>query len=574
MDNKEKMLYAADREGLQNPEGEMTRGELCFLVFTAIFCVLKALGFYEGQQIFTAGMVAAFVFLLLKLLHTRMSVLEWVTVVLLLAMGGLVYLNTGEKSLLVNFAFLAGMKGVSQRRIFRTGAVCWGGGYILLTFLTLTGVHSDTIFMHNKHGIGYVICHSLGYAHSNVLHVNYLCVCAMILYLVKDELSKKQKAMLTAVLCLLDLYVFFYSVSFTGLIASILFYVIYLYVTFRGHLSKAEGVLAELVLPICVLFSLVGPLVIRGHLFDVINNALNTRYNLTRWFLTNQPITLFGTRMDLPNYRYTLDCSYAYLFMRLGVVPFAVLMALYVGTIHRLVKEQRLTELSIMLGLCIAGVTEPFLFNLAFKNVTLIFVGEFLFDVLRELGTHRRTAVSSETVESSARGSSYAPVRRETGWSVLRDDPAVSGRWLVADHILDGVREIVREWRSNRYPYLLAFILTAVLFSVGYTAVIPRPQMVFINSSVNEEKEKNRESFRLTEENVAELRKEGNIIIDYPGPDEPMYPYVGSTASIEYDRRTVSWGLWTAGAVCVAASGIVILRKHLKDMEENELSRN
>lgn len=555
--------------------------DFCFLLFVAIFCLLKALGFYEGQTFFTIGLVIAFCLLLIKLAGTQMSITEWVVVICLLGMGGLVYFNTGEKSLLVNLAFLAGLKpstsgrtyrndsseipplsnkgrypvsgGYDNRsafntafsdRIMKTGLMCWGLGYILLTFLSLTGLHSDLLFMHNKKGIGYVICHSLGYSHSNVLHINYLCICAMILYLVRNRLSKRGKLALTALLFAIDLYVFLYSVSFTGFLASLILFILYLYLTFRVKISRTGQFLAQLILPCCLLFSLVGPIVIKGKLFDRINNALNTRYELTRWFLTNQPITAFGTRITVPNYRYTLDCSYAYLFVRLGVVPFAVLMALYIGTIHRLAKEQRMTELAIMLSLCIAGVAEPFLFNLSFKNITLLFVGEYLFDL------PERILLLTSAAKRKAESRQFC---------ILKRGKCISDRWLFADHFIHFCGRILHEWKLHWKGYLLTALVIMIAAGTLTIHLIKPVETVYVNSTVNQASDSHFKHFYLSEDEVISLEEQGDLVYGYIDDQEAMYPYGGSTARIEYVRIVASAALWTCTVVVImiTIAGIV-----------------
>lgn len=515
--------------------------EYCFLAFVVIFSFLKALGFYEGQAAFTMGMILAFSFWAVSFAGTKKTIGEWLLSLSLLLMGLAVYHNTGEKSLLVNCAFLVGMKASSEKRIMRTGLCCWGAGYIILTFLSLTGLHPDTIFMHNKHGIGYVVCHSLGYAHSNVLHINYLCICAMILFLAKDALTKRQKIVLTILLAALDLYVFLYSMSFTGLAASVLFYLVYLYGLFRSHFSRAEGIFAQMVLPLCLCFSLAGPVLIKGELFELLNNALNTRYMLTRYFLLEQPLTLFGSRLVVPYENFTLDCSYAYLLSSLGIIPFCFFMMLYFGTMHRLVKEQKMTETAIMIGFFIAGVTEPFLFNLSFKNITFVFVGRYLFK-LTERKTSRITTDKTENHLFSFR-------------TVVRQE---APQKMIFDYVITGLRQLFVIWCIHWKTVLLTAVLSSVVVSGLFCALTKPVEAVYVNNSVNEEKE--RTFSYLTTEEVSLLNDGGNIVYGYSGPDEKMYSYTGTTANVEYARRAVSWGVWTAAFLCIA-EGIFFLNK-------------
>jgi len=44
-------------------------------------------------------------------------------------------------------------------------------------------------------------------------------------------------------------------------------------------------------------------------------------------------------------------------------------------------------RLAIIIGLLLAGFTEPFLFNFSFKNLILLFMGEKLFEMVSDRGT-------------------------------------------------------------------------------------------------------------------------------------------------------------------------------------------
>ena len=45
-------------------------------------------------------------------------------------------------------------------------------------------------------------------------------------------------------------------------------------------------------------------------------------------------------------------------------------------------KENKKAELAIIIGMLIAGITEPYLFNLSFKNLILVFAGNLLYKKL------------------------------------------------------------------------------------------------------------------------------------------------------------------------------------------------
>ena len=97
---------------------------------------------------------------------------------------------------------------------------------------------------------------------------------------------------------------------------------------------------------------------------------MNTRLRLSKYFLTQEKITLFGQQFQLADKDLNMDNSYVFALMTYGAVVFVLLMIAYFFTIRNLVKENRRKELAITLGFLIAGISEPFLFNTSFKNVS------------------------------------------------------------------------------------------------------------------------------------------------------------------------------------------------------------
>lgn len=87
----------------------------------------------------------------------------------------------------------------------------------------------------------------------------------------------------------------------------------------------------------------------------------------------------------MPDKDYNIDCSYVYILMYYGIILFAIISIGYFVTIRREVKLMRRKELAIMTGFLVAGMSEPFMANLSFKNLTLIFIGECYYVILKEL---------------------------------------------------------------------------------------------------------------------------------------------------------------------------------------------
>ena len=523
--------------------GTVTRIEYCYLAYLAVMLFARGIGLYEGTTIYTVTLLTGLFLFALKIMMTDHTVYEYLWMGAFLLLSLIIYAGTGEKGFLVYMTMMLGLKNVSMRKIFRTGAVIWGIAFSAIFFLTLTGVVPEKYFMHNKSGIGYVICHAMGYPHSNVFHIAYLVLAAFIIYQI-GSIKGRKLAVTVLLLMAGNIYVFFYSMSFTGFFATTVFLFFYTYLQIRGKLGRIERILAQMIFPVCVIFSVAGPVIITGRLYDLINKALNTRFALSNYFLTQQPITLFGTRFVVPNYRYTMDCSYVYLFMQLGIVAFMVICVLYIALIHDCIRKERYTELAIILGMCVAGVTEPYMFNLAYKNLIFLFAGAFLF-AQSEKRTQKLPAVLRKHIQLLHSGNC-----------------AVSDKLLITDRIAGYAVRIGTEWKCSHTKYMIGLIAAAFVMT-GICAIgIREPAAIYINEEINESRDI--APVYLSEEQVQQLIKEGNIVKDYEGEKVPMYPYIGNTVHIEYVRMLISTGLWTGMLIITATAAVRIRRSRRK----------
>lgn len=358
----------------QRIERSCTWSELFYLLYFSILLFAKGIGLYDGQMAYYALLGIGLFFLALKILSTDHSAFEYLWMILLMLLGFIVYRKTGQKGLLICFSVLIGMKKVNTRRVFRAGIVIWTACFTIMWLLSMTGMIREQVWMHDKHGIGLTLCHSMGYSHSNVMHVGFLMLAMMFCYLY-GRANRKSLIRLTLFLLILNAVVFFYSMSYTGFLACGIYLILNLILSFREKLTLTDKILLGLIFPICVLFICVGPLVIKGRVFDFINKALTTRYYLSYYYLTEQPATLFGQRYNL-DFHLTMDSSYIYLLRQYGVLSFILVLAMYSGLIHDEISHNRRSELAITLGTCVAGTTEQFLFNTSFKNLSLIFMGD------------------------------------------------------------------------------------------------------------------------------------------------------------------------------------------------------
>lgn len=355
-----------------------------FLYFTVMFGA-RAIGLFEGMLVYNISLVIGMLLFAVKVALTNHTILEYLVIFWLLLISFLVYVNTGEKGLLLYFTMMLGLKGVSVKKVFKLGTVILTVSFVTLVFLSVTGIREEITYIHDRAGFGHVIRHSLGYPYPNTLMTTYIVLMALVFY-VMGKTSRKNILLTTLLFLMGIIYLYLYSCSNTGLLVGVFFLIVNLYIQFRGSLSKFEKAVIWLVYPICVITSVVGPLVTKGWLFQLFDKVLHNRWAYSLYYLTNEPITLFGVRFkEAPNPNYMIDSSFLYCFLQIGIVPFAIITFLYLGMITDCVKKEKKAEQIIIVSFCVLGLSDPFLFNLSYKNLMFLFVGDFLYQRFEEL---------------------------------------------------------------------------------------------------------------------------------------------------------------------------------------------
>ena len=422
------------------------------------------------------------------------------------------------------------MKHVPVKRVFKVGAVIWTIAFFGTTILALTRQIPDLALVHSKLGLGHIIRWSLGYTHPNVLHISYVILLVFFFYLAR--LNRRQLLIWTGVAYLFNFYIFLYSVSYTGLILTTVYLLLNLYFNLRTKESHLEKILIICVFPVCALLSVVGPVLVKGRMFDILNKMMNTRWNLSRYFLTHQPITLFGGRMtELPDTSYSIDCSYVYALMYYGIVLFVLLCAAYFLTVRYEVKTEKRRELAIMLSFFIAGMSEPFMANLSFKNLTLLFIGEYYYQ-------------AAPFWQRGIVGRIAGKKIRMTPWTEKEMNIALP-EW-------SGLHDLPAYLKGNCLK-MLATGIAAVLLSGGiYYYTVKPADCVYADTGLSDYW-----SGEKVYLNAAELPDDWNsIIVGNADGNTEMYVLTGNIVWLEQVRESVSIGLGV-GMFAMIASGFI-----------------
>lgn len=361
----------------ENPENSITirLSEFLYLLFLGLMLFAKGIGLYDGQSTYKVFLVLAFLCIALKMCITEYSVKEWTLILLLLALSAVVYRVSGEKGVLICMVTVTAMKNVSVKRAFGVGLVVWTiamGGRFLTSLICIGSVQTA---VQTKNISGAVLRYFMGYSHPNVLHISYLILTAFFIYCVKETYNWKH----FLILVMGNLVLFFYSYSFTGTLI-VMVYITLSYYVRKRQISRLEYFLVRLVFPVCVLFSVMFPMVLQGNAFEIADKIFNNRIHLAKHFLTLENMTLFGNNLAaITTEVIAMDNAYVFSLVVYGIPIFLLICVGYLATVEFSIKQKRNMELAMFCCFFIAGITEPFLFNTSFKNLTLLFVGEWLF---------------------------------------------------------------------------------------------------------------------------------------------------------------------------------------------------
>ncbi|MCH4191067.1 MAG: hypothetical protein LKF52_02080 [Butyrivibrio sp.] len=509
--------------------------DLLFYLYFGIMVLAKGFGLVSGEPLYKACMIIAILLIIARLAVGYYSRYEYAFVILTLILAFLIWRIAGNQAVIVGALLVVSLKNVSVKRVFQLGAILWSIAFTIQIILQLLNVVPRDFVIHDKLHLGYVIRWALGYSHPNVLQISYVVLISYVFYAVRMNVKKLTEAVLLsfAGAC----YIFLYSISITGMIYYLIF--VGLLVTFEFLRVKGvprgilERTVLQMVFPAAVGISVLGPLMLYGKAFDLVNRITTTRLYLSRYFLTNYGITAFGKDFSGLTAGLNLDCSYTNLLVYGGAVVFAFTCILYIGMINDTVREQRSWENSVKMAIIfssvVAGISEPFLFNGSYKNLTLIFLGVWVYN--------KMSAYSKQT---GCKCRSLMPVSKTV-------------KVVVPD--LEKLKMCRGISRSAWKIILTVCIICAVVGGSMYGRFAQMPQEVYA-LRISCDTDENSVNVFMSPEQIQQIRNGGDAwVLNYKDQNTPMLRFDGNIIKLEYLRGIVSSALWCAivGGLITAA---------------------
>ena len=355
--------------------------ELLYYAFLVCTMGAKALGMTEGQRIFSALIAVGALCVIVKILMTQYTFIEWGINILLLILGVVIYLNTHHLEALFAILMVLGMKNVSIHRACKTALIIWIPCFVLTTGLALLGVRQGFVGVQQKLGMdSAIIRYSLGYTHPNVLHMTFLMIVMLLMYTIRPK--GKKLIWTSIILMLINIYIFIYSVSYAGVLSVTFFLGLNIYLSFRKQISKVEKVLLMTFMLGCMLFMITIPFMISDSIRDILDRLINYRLIMINLIFTETKPALFGHSILIKNIHGTLDCSYAYMLMYHGLLGTVLFFISMILVMVEMLNKKELEGVAALSALSLSGVIEQYLANLSFKNIGYFFIGDFICNVL------------------------------------------------------------------------------------------------------------------------------------------------------------------------------------------------
>lgn len=347
--------------------------ELMGLFILLILFGVKGLGFNDGQKPFLLGVLIAILFLVVKVLtdwYSRAELAIWGLWGLLALIN---YHFSRDDGILLCFMLMLTARSCSLRRICRTGAVIFLGTGFLNIMLSVLGIHEGTVVLHNKLG-GEILRYAFGQAHPNVLHTTYVIVCCFLLYLYGES---KHCLKWNIILLLGSIVLFVYTISYTGILMSILLFASVMIDRFHCRTNRFDWSLSYGILVGTILYAVALPLFtnLESPFFQNILLSVRNRFILLNAYFGSFGITLFGQKISGILW-YQLDTSWAVLFLGGGVLLFGSFVLFYAVGLYCLLHQNRRLEAYMVLVLLLGGLMDPFLFNTSLKNIGLLFMAD------------------------------------------------------------------------------------------------------------------------------------------------------------------------------------------------------
>jgi len=200
-------------------------------------------------------------------------------------------------------------------------------------------------------------------------------------------------------------------------------------------------------------------------------------------------------------------------------------------------KHEKHTELAITISLAVAAIAEPFFVNPSFKNISLLFVGEFIFVKFNEFTKKKPDFFLNQKIKLCPLGEKEV--------------------YLPTDTIINILRHYCDSLKKNGKRIFIVAVCTGILAGTIFAFFTDIPDRYYVLRTSTQAS--TQDYFALDINNLPD-DFEGKIL-NYKDAETPMQMFEGNISKMEYARGIVSSGLWCALFMAFCYS-IILNRKN------------
>lgn len=348
----------------------LSRGSLLYTIAFSIFTLGEMWGIDNSNIIYRGFAIIAFLLIIIKIYSDKISSKECFKMILLMILMIICYLNSGAVTLVLTTLFIIASKGVDLERLFFTNVILRIISFITIIMLCLVNLRPNIIIYMHRMTNTKSIRYSLGFHHPNELHMHFFIIIIMLLTI----FYKKVKCSHYIYIAILNIIVYRYSVSRTGMIA--VFGAIIITFMLKLFEKKERNIpnIVALIVPLCSALSIIST-ILYGNVgfFNTLNRLLQGRISNSQYFWKLSGVTFWGQRLDYTTSDLILDNSYVILWLNFGLLIFVLFNVIYFLTTLLLIKNNNYSGVLLITLFAVYGITEGFLSNI-FLNPSLLYI--------------------------------------------------------------------------------------------------------------------------------------------------------------------------------------------------------
>lgn len=358
--------------------------EFFFYGFILCFIVAKAWGLTAGDDGYMILAMAGIAFWVATLYCIKFSQKEFIGILALMLIGGLILLFSGKLGVILPFLLISVSKGIEVEKVIRNSVRIWIGVFIFKIFLVLTGIVQNTVIYQRRIFTEGAERNSMGYGQPNLFHITFFVGITLFCYTQK-KLHKKYYFCLL----LLNFIVFRLSYSTTGWLLTTLAimgfalieYIEKHWVNYHS-LAVIEG--GACVIPMAASFLLAFIFNSDSGWWIRLNSFFTGRLNWNYLYVHQYSVPLLGQRFDgrISN---ILDNAYLFILYRYGILVFGLFLLGYVLVLAKCVKKDQLRKIFFCLLFLVYGFAEQFIQN-CFMNFSMFFLCELMWKETKDNG--------------------------------------------------------------------------------------------------------------------------------------------------------------------------------------------